>query len=459
MSDTAGPISGRAAIPYFFFSYARADRDVYLERFFSDLRNKVASLLDASSDHVAFLDTSNVNTGADWNSKIAKAAQVSRVLVCVYSPRFFSKTRTHEYCAKEFFAFLKRQTSLRYERYIEGDASFFRVRDVRNVIPILWYSEEVLRKSGDLPPPVVRTIQYTLNEVASEVADAYKTKGMNTITIRRTRIYSDIIQALASLIRDYSNDPLPPLANVPDFAALRNAFWDPPEGTAENEAGTELGVSEITEISVPAELLPENRPKDFRGPGELLAIELRSPADRASVWMPYEGQPNFPSLLEDVAAERQLALRSKTLDPADSDFLAQTQEMLAAATATNTMAAVFLDPFCLRDKVVPDRLRALLVEGTWRGGLLLPVGSSDPEALSLAEQHRHLFDLPLDEQQRIVIRWAYGSATDFRVAVLGVLDDILARIIKHGEPHQRIPNNPGPETIPRITNVPVSRPQ
>jgi hypothetical protein len=97
----------------FFFSYSRADweYDVYLERFFADLDMKVAMVTGAGTRKVGFRDEKDVKTGDDWAREISAAVQTSPVLVCIYTPNFFSAERTHEFCGKEFMAFLKRNPS------------------------------------------------------------------------------------------------------------------------------------------------------------------------------------------------------------------------------------------------------------------------------------------------------------------------------------------------------------
>jgi TIR domain len=455
MANTGKPSSVGEVVPHFFISYARLDLNQYLKRFFVDLRNRVASLLDVSPDHVAFLDTNNIDTGIDWDSKIAKAAQLSKVLVCIYSPNYFSRNKNHEYCAKEFSAFLKRQDRLRYECYVEANVELFRLRDVRNIVPILWYSETFLKKSGDLPPPMVRMIHYHLRGVDSEIADAYKTKGMERITTRRSGTYLDIIQALAGTIHDCSKNPLPPLSDAPEFSTLRNAFWDRPERIEVDTRHRRVDsiITDTTELGLPEAPHIQTGSRDYQGPGQVLAIEVRSRADKESAWTPYGGRQNISGLLEEIVAERQLAYRSELLDPTDPDFLIQVQEILSAATATNTIAIVLLDPLCLGNEVVRDKVEGLIREGTWRGGVVIPIGSFNAEALSITEQFRDVLEVPPEHQQRIVIRRSSGSVVDFRIALLSVLDGILARIVKHGEVHQKIPDNPGPKTKPSITNV------
>src|SRR5262249_55637212 len=150
-------------LPYlFFFSYSRADweYDVYLAKFFEDLEKKVAMVTGAGTRKVGFRDEEGVRTGDDWTRKISAAVQTSHVLVCVYTPNFFSADRTHEFCAKEFMAFLKRDPQHRYERMVDqGGRERFELREARNILPILWLSERELVELNKLPPYSVRTIQ------------------------------------------------------------------------------------------------------------------------------------------------------------------------------------------------------------------------------------------------------------------------------------------------------------
>jgi TIR domain len=458
MATTTLDLREVSDIPHFFFSYARADRDKYLERFFSDLTERVAGLLATGTNDVAFLDISSIETGEDWNTKIARAAQTSYVLVCIYSPRFFSKRRTNEFCAKEFSVFLERHKhndELRYGPYKWGNETLVGVQGVRNIVPVLWYSESDLQKSDDLPPPMVRTVQYNLKKVNLDLDKLYRTKGMSRIAIRRSGTYFDVILRLAGLICEYSHNPLPPLPFLPDFTKLQNAFWDSPlEAPLDTgDSGIGLGPPDVAEADLAAEPSDKARAKEFQGPGQLLAIELRSPADPDSVWAPYPGYQSLSDLVADIATERRLACRSELLDPADSGFPSRLQVILTAATRTNTLAVLILDPFCLAEREIRDQLSRLIVQDTWRGGFLIPVDSSNEEALRLTAQHEHIFEISSEHEQQVVVRRAAGSGSDFRIALLSVLDGILDRIFKHGEIYQAFRDNAGPVTKPQITNV------
>jgi hypothetical protein len=118
--------------------------------------------------------------------------QASGVLVCVYTPNFFSVERTHEFCAKEFMAFLKRDPDHRYERVVDDmGRERYAVREAHNILPIMWLSEHVLVDLNKLPPYTVRTIQYTLNfaGVSRALNDQYRAKGMSLIATQRRGTY------------------------------------------------------------------------------------------------------------------------------------------------------------------------------------------------------------------------------------------------------------------------------
>jgi hypothetical protein len=217
----------------FFFSYSRPDRDydAYLRRFFEDLEKNVAILTGAGKRKVGFRDEEGVKTGDDWPRNISAAVQESEVLVCIYTPNFFSAERTREFCAQEFMAFLKRDPQHRYERVVdEGGHERYEVREARNILPILWLSERELVEVNKLPPHAVRTIQYTLNfaPVSRALNDKYKAKGMSLITKQKTGTYWQFLTHLATRIVELAEHPLPPIVPPPDVRTLRNAFWDPP---------------------------------------------------------------------------------------------------------------------------------------------------------------------------------------------------------------------------------------
>jgi hypothetical protein len=432
-------------LPYlFFFSYSRTDwvYDAYLPKFFEDLEKKVAMVTGAGTRKVGFRDEEGVKTGDDWTRKISAAVQTSHVLVCVYTPNFFSAERTHEFCAKEFMAFLKRDPQHRYERVVDpGGREHYEVRKARNILPILWLSERELVELNKLPPYAVRTIQYTLNfaRVPRDINDQYRTKGMSLITTQRRGTYRQILTHLATRIVELAANPLPPIAPPPDVRTLRNAFWDPPEIAAAGAAPAHGDGDD--DATVPS-----------LGPKQLLAFEVRSAPGDPSAWAPYPGEPSLRVLVEEVAQSRRRTSRYRTFNPSAGDFVTGLLAALTDATEKRVLPILLVDPKALASRESRNAVASLL-RRAWRGGIVVPVDASDQPSIRLMESIKADFEMTPNEREWVVVRVAQGGVAEFRTAVISVADDILARIVRHGSVERSTPATVGPSAPPRITNM------
>ncbi len=107
-------------MPYeFFFSYARANNDTFLLRFFNDLSQKVRDLRGLKKEApVGFFDQ-QIERGEEWDMKVALALRESKVMVCIYSPAYFLS----EECGKEWQVFQMRREKYRQELQAQGAAA------------------------------------------------------------------------------------------------------------------------------------------------------------------------------------------------------------------------------------------------------------------------------------------------------------------------------------------------
>ena len=417
-----------AAVPQLvFYSYNRADTNSYLEKFFSELGIKVAGMLMKGNDRVYFLDTRSVPAGADWITTIGSALQTSQLLLCIYTPNFFSQDEAHQYCGKEFDAFLRRHGDLAYEEVDEHGNRIRRFREPPNIVPVLWYAERDLKAMG-LPPPVVRAVTYTLNDIENaQLKKAYAEKGLWKMATRRGAGYEDLLTDLARIIRDrIKKRVLPPLATPPAFESLSNAFWDLP-------------------VVAPAAHSPARS-----GPTRLAAIVVRLLGDQSPAWTPFGGQRTLQGLIVEATASKGVCHAEMVLDFSSPDFVQRAIASLDQATQGNHSPVVFLDPECLTDGLVPAKLQELLDYPGWRGGLLIPADAVDA---SLSSRARWLADQKpsADQLDRISTRVA-ASEAEF-VTVLGrLLEEAAARLVKHGDVHNAAPDNAGPSVKPSISN-------
>src|SRR2546423_3788424 len=92
---------------WFFLSYARLDRDgdhhKCINKFYEDLQERVR-LKVPSADQPGFYDGENIQQGDDWPSALVKGLMDTRMIICMYSPSYFSS----DYCGRELEIFTRR---------------------------------------------------------------------------------------------------------------------------------------------------------------------------------------------------------------------------------------------------------------------------------------------------------------------------------------------------------------
>src|SRR5438034_8836373 len=110
----------------FFFSYARANRDQYLDQFYKDLCEEAALKEFWPNHEVGFFDTKSIETGTMWDQELAKALSTCRVLVAICSPDYVNST----YCGKEFQVF--------HERHQTYQTRHKSAKQPRFIFPVVW---------------------------------------------------------------------------------------------------------------------------------------------------------------------------------------------------------------------------------------------------------------------------------------------------------------------------------
>ena len=202
---TKGAASGGSEF-LFYISYARADLDESLERFFADLAREVRALTGAApSVAPGFVDL-DIAAGTDWQQQLEQALHVSRVLVPIYSPAYF----VSENAGREFQAFLGRVV----------DAS-----EQTGILPVIWVQPAQLA-------PVAQRIVYS----APTLPEVYTNLGLRSLM--RLRRYEDAyaeflneyarrLVEIAQQVRLPSGSPTP-LAQIPSAFVSTTAASAPP---------------------------------------------------------------------------------------------------------------------------------------------------------------------------------------------------------------------------------------
>lgn len=191
-----------------FVSYARSDRDHFVEQFISDLREEIRRkhVDSLTSKSILFFDTSEMETGTEWEDALAAALRTSRTLVCLCSPGYLNS----DYCGREFQVFCRRRDA--WMRQTGKSASHTKV-----ILPILW---ELPR--GPLPTPLARfqTADDDFPRVYAEEGVRYMMK-LN----RHRDDYMQFVDRLAAkLVTAGSEARLPDLDELPPLRQVTNPF-------------------------------------------------------------------------------------------------------------------------------------------------------------------------------------------------------------------------------------------
>jgi hypothetical protein len=431
--------------PYFFFCYSRADLlqdQSYIESLFDGLRLRIATTEEkgitpddperhVKLDRVGFRDQTGVQHGEAWKAKIGKAIQHSGVLVCLYSPNFFSRNATKQFCGREFTAFLLRN---RDAYYVKGAGDELQLRGARNIIPILWEHPGVMRdRDPPLPPYVLHDIQCVpaLGPADLRLVQLYQSEGLRAMARRHPKKFGYFVDVLAERIRKLAREALDPLPEIPEIEKLRSAFWEPPHDAP-------------LEAAVPPRLPQQPGPQDRRRIDILVAeVRLHTEADP---WFPYVGEDSLAAAIEQFINRLRLSGLRLRFDTRAPDFV----DNAVAAISNSSRALFVLDPRSLSDERSREAVMHLLSQRCC-AGLLVPADAGDTDSKSLVEAYENKLQTA-SQVGDWVVRIAVGAMADFHVAADAVAADLLARIVAMDPVRDDPPENSGPTVRPRMTN-------
>jgi hypothetical protein len=197
----------------FFFSYAHADQDVYLDTFYKDLAKQVRQLTGAQLVESGFIDRYGIEHGAAWDKRLEDALQTCRVFVPIYSPSYFLSP----YCGKELKVFRDRVTAYAAAKSTTLPPPL--------IFPVLWSSEDTI-----LPkvPKTIANIQYKHGSYPQEYLD----EGVYQLVLRGVNAnaqfynqYWALISSLAkNIVKAAEAHELPPLAGLQPLDTVPSLF-------------------------------------------------------------------------------------------------------------------------------------------------------------------------------------------------------------------------------------------
>jgi FxsC-like protein len=190
--------------PYFFLAYAHTPERPWVNKFYSALSKEILENTDWPTEYpVGFMDESGIRLGEDWRDAVAGALATCRVLVPLYSRRYFSRPQ----CGTEWHAFNRRLDDHRDRHGFQSTA----------IVPALWtpVAEEYI-------PEAVKNVQVDFQRVHT----SYASEGLYTLIKNRAYrpIYQKVVTHLArQIIQAAENQALVP-CGVNEIDLSRDAF-------------------------------------------------------------------------------------------------------------------------------------------------------------------------------------------------------------------------------------------
>ncbi|MFD7028644.1 TIR-like protein FxsC [Streptomyces sp. NPDC059917] len=315
-SGVAAPGVRSPARPYFFLSYAHTpllgsrttDSNRWVRRFFRDLCEEVLALADLPAGVAAGFMDEQLDPGARWAERLSEMLSASRVLVPLYSPRYF----TSESCGKEWYAFAQRSV-------VQGAHDAERVQAV---VPAVWVP---------VPPHLMPRPARQFPVDARSFGEHYTTEGLYGLIRLRSYAheYRQAVGQLAARIVGVAESTRGASAVTVDYLRAPSAF----RSHAPGEESLRIAV-----VAPTLRDLPQGRDPRYYG-------------DVPDRWNPYHPDSRRP--LVDVATDLAFHLN----DQVDATTLdAEVARVERAGPSTGPLV-LLVDPWALS---VP-RLRAALI--------------------------------------------------------------------------------------------------
>ena len=397
----------------FFFSYARDNGGSYLDQFVEDLTERIRGRLGLlRTDPAMFRDAGEIEIGQPWPAALLAGLQTSRVMVCLYTPLYF----TRPICGQEIGFFQQR------EKLLPDSTQRF-------ILPCLWIPCE-----DGIPEPLRE-----LNFFHEDFPLSYRSKGMETLTRQSSGRYRDdydqAVDAIAKRVfASAKRSPgLPALPAGVTLQEIRNAFLPEEAADAVPPASAEMqgkGPNAVGFIYVAGtkQELDAKSNKLFYG------------ERRAAEWCPFVSKGQMIGALAPiVAGSRNFLTTTLTLDEAIVNRIETIEQdnsilVLIVDTWTLHLVARYEHWMAKFDRINSLHTSVIVV---WNEDDL---DSKQHEAL-LKGQIAETFATQ-STREEVFFRSAVTNPADFETALTDSLIRLQDKIIQNKQTRQILANSP-----------------
>jgi|ERR1022692_698558 FxsC-like protein len=377
---------------WFFFSYARADRDDRLDRFYQRLCKEVGKAKQLSESEAGFFDQRSIEIGDIWDEKLREGLRTARVLVCMCSPSYF----TREYCGKELQACIGR-----VPKTAESTAIF----------PIVW----------DMPQrsqhPALNKYQYTHADLPS----IYAREGLYYIMGpgKYADDYEEFVMRLArKIVETGEQRPLLTIGKLPAFDQIANPFAKAPKS-----AGKTIKHAMFSYVAGRPEELPAELSERYGTDGK--------------EWRPFHPECTDPVgiMAQEVAAKQKLFYKDL---PLDGELVKRIRE----AEDNKEVVIVVVDPWSVQVKSYEQYMRSYDKNNFDNSAVLIawnsPDGGTDAQRKMLRKHLSDTFKHHAVGRRSIYYVDSINSHHDFRSALAKTISRLRANLIQSSDAHQEI---------------------
>ena len=203
---------------YTFISYTGPDYSAYMQIFFDDLLAELNGRQPLTeSEQMSFFDQKEIERGEDWGETLKDALQTSKVLIPLYSPRYFNSPD----CGREWWVFQQRREAY-VDDPVRGGEEALKLPPI--IKPVMWIP---FRAGTAVPPDIDRVISATQYSTGDRL-DVFNKEGLNYVLMKfgnKHPQYVDYVKNLAVEILDAADDyEVAPLPHLPLWEEVTSAF-------------------------------------------------------------------------------------------------------------------------------------------------------------------------------------------------------------------------------------------
>lgn len=400
-------------MPYFFFSYSRADAvDSYLYRFFDELNREMALRSGIPEADAGFLDRDQ-QPGVEWATNTSAAVNTCNVFVPVYSPNYF----TSSYCGQEWHAFNARVSA---HRDTTGET-------LACVVPVWWVPLD--RE----PPPSAARLQDTRDLFGDDHRD-YGARFLLRLK-ENNEHYSRYLVQFTNLVLAAGENP-PAAGQVVDLASMPNAFDAERQAPAPRH-GPRTAISTKKKVTFVVVATGHDRMCTIR------QASLDVYGEDGDEWRPYHPGCSDPVALRAQGVAVAQELLSNTQHAGQDLF-----ELLAAAEDRRELVILIIDPWV---SALPDYGQLLTRLNGKRYGttaIIVPSDENVPGG-AIRDKLRVLLENWTDNDDH-TFRDGIPSMSEFENNLAQMLVAIRGRILKKATVARRVLAT-GPMSPPLLT--------